>query len=317
MRARAVVATGLAVLAAGCSGDGGAPPLPEGRFLSASQSITPRVHLFGDGVLARIDVVVDRERYDPDRIRVAANFEPYEREGEVVRKERDLGRYAHLRYEFTLRCVVHECLEEVGGIPPQGLSGGIPTAPGGHSGFGERKSTTLKAARVLYDDPEKGTQRVRNVHWPELQSVSRLNYADTSVTGIGFPFEASVTPLHEATTRASPALLGAGFLLGAVALLGIAAALVASLLRREPAVSVEAAPELSPLERALQLVEWARERPEPERREALEVLAVELDPSAAELSRVVRRLAWSLAVPAAEAIDDIIESARRPSDDRA
>jgi hypothetical protein len=314
MRARAVLATGFAVLATGCGGGDGVPPLPEGRFLTASQSITPRVHLFGDAVLARIDLIVDRERFDPDRLRLATDFEPYEQEGEVVRKERDLGRDTHLRYEFRLRCVVYECLEEVLGGPPQVLPGGIPPPPGGHSGFGERKSTIFKAARVLYDDPEKGTQRVRNVHWPEMQSVSRLNYADTSVTGIGFPFEASVTPLHEATTRASPALLGAGFLLGAVVLLGLAAALFASLLRRQAPVVVEAAPELSPLERALQLVEWARKRPEPERREALEVLAVELDPNESELSEAARKLAWSPAVPSADAIDDLIESVRKPSD---
>lgn len=310
MRAWAPVVAGVAVLAAGCGGGDDVPPLPEGRFLVASQSVTPSVHLFGDAILARVDLIVDRERFDPDRLRVMARFDPYEREGEIVRKERDLGRYAHLRYEFTLRCVVYDCLQEVGGGPPEVQAGGIPAAPGGSSGFGERKSVSLEAARVVYDDPEKGMQRVRNVHWPEIQSVSRLNYADTSVTGIGFPFEASITPLHKATYRISPALLGAGFIAGFFALLGLTGVLVVGLLRHEPAQVEEAAPELTHLERALQLVAWARERSEVERRESLEVLAVELETGGSELSNVARRLAWSSVAPSTGAIDLLVESVR-------
>jgi hypothetical protein len=131
------------------------------------------------------------------------------------------------------------------------------------------------------------------------------------VTGIGFPFEASVSPLQEATFRISPALLGAGFLFGALALLGLAAALVASLLRREPeTLEADAAPELTPLERALEHVEWSKERPEAERREALEALAVELDTEGSDLTNATRRLAWSPSAPSPEAMDALVESVR-------
>ena len=51
-------------------GRGDSPSLPEGRFLAANQTVTPRVHLFAEPVVARVDVIVDSERYDPDRIRL-------------------------------------------------------------------------------------------------------------------------------------------------------------------------------------------------------------------------------------------------------
>lgn len=313
MRARIILGASVAMLAAGCGGGDGTPPLPKGRFLAASQSITPRVQLFGDPVIARVDVIVDRDRFDPERVSLTANFDPYEREGEVVRTERELGRYTQIRWEFNVRCANYDCLPLIGEGPPEAQPSGLPPPSGsGGQGFGERRTFTFDAARVLYDHPEKGTQRVSNVAWPSVQSISRLNFGDTGVTGIGFPFEASVTPLHEATYRVSPVLLGAGFTVGALALLGLATALVARLLRREPApVEEESTPELTPLERALELVEWTRERSAPERREALEVLAVELETESSELANGARRLAWSSAPPATEAIDVLVTSARQ------
>lgn len=298
----------LALLAAGCGGDD-PPALPEGRFLAVSKSIEPRVQLFGDTVVARIDLIVDRERYDPARIRVTPAFAPYELEGEPTRDRRDLGRFAHLRYAFTLRCVTFECLETVGGGPPQVQPGGLPSTNQG-GGFGERKSIRLEAARVLYDDAEKGAQLVRRVSWPELQSVSRLNFADTDVIGIGFPFEASVTPLREASYRFSPTTLGAAFVAGALALLALAAALLAGLLRREPPPVVEEESELTPLEHALHQVETARERPEADRRGSLEALAAQLDEETPGRAADTRALAWSPVAPSSEAMDELVESVR-------
>jgi hypothetical protein len=82
MRAVAVVLAGVAALAAlaaaGCGGGGDTPSLPQGRFLAANQTVTPRVHLFAEPVVARVDVIVDGDRYDPDRIRLVSEFKPYE-----------------------------------------------------------------------------------------------------------------------------------------------------------------------------------------------------------------------------------------------
>jgi hypothetical protein len=314
MRALAFLATILAALAAtGCGGDEDAPSLPEGRFLAARQMVTPRVHLFAEPIVARIDVIVDTDRYDPDRLRVVSSFDPYEEQGDPILERRDSGRYTHLTYEYTLRCLVYECLEEVGGGPPQIQPGGLPPPVGAQGGgFGERNTTRFDAARVVYEDPDEGARTIQNVSWPDVQSVSRLDYGDVSsggVSGIGFPFEASVTPLPEASYRTSPNLLGAALIAGALALLALPAALVVRTLRREEEVVVEEEPELPPLERALALVEWARDRSEPERREALESLAVELDEES-PLVRDARRLAWSPSPPLPEAMDELVELVR-------
>ena len=302
MRAAVVVVAVLAAIAgAGCAGGDDVATLPEGRFLAARQTLTPRVHLFAEPIVARVDVIVDTDRYDPDRLSLVPSFDPYEEQGDPVVKRRDSGRYTHLTYEYTLRCLVYACLEEVAGGPPQAQPGGIPPPPSAQAGgFGERNSTRFDAARVVYDDPDEGEQTIQNVDWPEVQSVSRLHYGDISsggVSGVGFAWEASVTPLPEASYRVSPNLLGAGLLLGALALLALPAALVVRTLRREEEIAVEEAPELPPLERALVLVEWARDRSEPERREALEALAVELDDEGSALAGNARRLAWSPSAP--------------------
>jgi len=310
VRACALLVGVVAALAAGCGGEGG-PSLPEGRFLAARQTVTPRVHLFAEPIVARVDVIVDSEHYDPDRMRVAPDFDPYEEDGDPRVSRRNDGRYTQLRYEYTLRCLVYACLEEVGGGPPQIQPGGLPPSPGQQAGgFGERKSTRFNAARVLYDDPEKGERRVQNLSWPVVQSVSRLNYGDTGITGVGFPFEASVTPLPGATYRIAPALLGAGLLVGALALLALPAVLVVRALRREESPVEEETPGLSPLERAIQLVEWARARVDGDRREALEALAIELEAQGSELTGGARRLAWSPLPPSLEGMDELVTTAR-------
>lgn len=321
MRVLAIAAAALAALAVtGCGGDD-TPRLPEGRFLAARQTVTPQVHLFAEPIVARVDVIVDTDRYDPERLRLVPSFKPYEEQADPVVKRRDSGRYTHLSYEYTLRCLVYDCLQEVGGGPPQIQPGGIPPPPSAQSGgFGERNTIRFDAARVIYDDPDKGDRTVQNVQWPEVQSVSRLHYGGVSnssflpgaagVSGIGFPFQASVTPLPEASYRVSPNLLGAGLLAGALLLLVLPAALVVRELRRKDEVVVEEAPELPPLEKALVLVEWARHRPESERREALEALVVELDAEESPLARDAQRLAWSPAAPLPQAMTELVQHVR-------
>jgi hypothetical protein len=313
VRAAASFIAGVGLLVAGCGGGGReVPALPTGQFMAVEQSLTPPVQLFAEPVVARVDVLVDGERFDPDRVRVAGFFQPYELDGEVVRERRDQGRYTHLRYEFTLRCLVWECLPhtEDPGATPVSVAGGVerPPPPGGAR---DRKVHKLRAARVLYDDPQEGTQRVRNVTWPEVVSVSRLNFSDYDVSVLGFPFEASVTPLPEASYRFPPTLVGIGLLVAALALLALPTGLVVSAFRRKPAPVVdEEEPELPPLERALRLVEWACEGDAEERREALEALAGELDTEDAVLAGEARRLAWSRELPSPDAAADLVRRVR-------
>lgn len=281
------LAVGLAVLCAGCAGSDEAGELPLGRQVSAQGTLTPTVHLFAEPVVARIDVLVDREHVDPDRVRLETDFLPYDIDGSATNRT-DRGRFTELRYEWLLRCLRVACIPEI-----------IPSAAGdAESGRGERRTFELPAARVLYDDPGGETRTLTRAAWPELVSVSRIKQSD--VPEFGFVFKSSVAPLPEPDYRVSPIVLGAGLVVGALALLALPAALVIGWWRRrrpEPQIVVE--PEVSPLERALRLVEWAGERENgTERREALEVLAVELEAvQSPDLAESARNLAWAPASP--------------------
>jgi hypothetical protein len=119
--------------------------------------------------------------------------------------------------------------------------------------------------------------------------------------------------MPDVTYRISPALLGTGLLLLAGLLLALPGWFTWSWFRgrRRPA-PVEEAPELTPLERALVLVDQARDSVDGEdRRKALEVLAVELDEARrAEHAEEARRLAWSPSEPTPEAAGNLVESVR-------
>ncbi len=290
----------LALLAGGCAGGEEAGELPLGRQVSAKGSLTPTVHLFAEPVVARVDLLVDRDHVDPDRVQLETNFLPYDIEA-TASKRRDRGRFTELRYEWQLRCLRVDCIPEI-----------LQSAAGeAETGRGERRTFNLPAAQVLYEDPDGETRTLTRALWPELVSVSRIKQSD--VPAFGFVFKTSVAPLPEPDYRVSPTLVGAGLVGGALLLLALPAALAFGWWRRrrpEPVVVEE--PELSALERALRLVEWAGGRENgAERREALEHLAVELEAvEITDLARSARWLAWSPASPSSEAATTLVETVR-------
>lgn len=303
---RAALALAAAVLlAAGCGGEDERVDLPLGKQVAATATLTPTVHLFAEPVVAGIDVVVDRDHLDPARVRVAAKFLPYDVK-ETVKDTVERGRFTLVRHRFLLRCLRIACVPEV-----------LPGAGGeSESGRGERRAFALPAVRVLYDEPGGGDPRtLTRAPWPELVSVSRIKESD--VPSFGFVFKTSVTPLPEPDFRVSPTVLGAGLLAGALVLLALPVGLGASWLRRRrPPPAADGEVELTPLERALRLVEWARERENgAERREALEALAVELEVvERGVLAADARMLAWSPGAPSPEAADRFVQLVRSEHD---
>jgi hypothetical protein len=299
MRALGALAA-LVLLVAGCGGgEEAAGDLPLGKRVSAKGTFTPTVHLFAEPVVARVELVVDRDHVDPSRVEVETAFLPYDVKGRARERE-DRGRFTVLRYEYLLRCLRIACIPEI-------LSSAAGEA---ESGRGERRTFRLPAARVLYDDAEGETRTLTRAVFPELVSVSRIKESD--VPSFGFVFKTSETPLPDPDYRVSPTLLGAGLLVGALALLALPAVLIVGRLRdRRPPPSVEE-PELTPLERAVRLVEWANARDNgTERREALEVLAVELEAEERPgLADSARALAWSPSAPAVEAADRLLEEVK-------
>ncbi len=78
--------------------------------IQAEATLSPAVALFGDTVLAHVDVLLNRTRVDPDSVRVAADFAPFEIVGPPRRLRRDAGDTTYLSRTFVLRCLSGTCV---------------------------------------------------------------------------------------------------------------------------------------------------------------------------------------------------------------
>lgn len=299
-----------AAVAAGCgTEDEGAAP-PPGRYVATSRALTPTAHLFADPVEARVDVVVDRRRLDPDRIRLHVDFLPYRIVGGGIRRSRrDFSTFTRLRFEVTLRCLTIRC------VPAR-----LGSVLGDQEGRGERRTFRFPPARVVLDDPgRRSVRHLRRVWWPPLDSISGLSATNPEVQGSGSftalqpgaEFRSTVTPPLEPTTTMPAALLAGLLFSGAALVLAFPATLAArEVRRRRPPPGGE--PAVPPLERALRVLAWALEHGGPgARREALEALAFELDAAGdAQRARDARALAWSPAEPVPERVEALVEEVR-------
>ncbi len=291
----------LAALAAATGCAGGTtdePAVPLGRSLSATRSLTPTAHLFGDTVVAEVEVVVDRDRLDPGRIRLAAAFAPYEPTGATELERDDYSRYSRLRYRMTLRCLDVECLtgDVSPGITPAGEQPALRRA---------ERIFRFPVAHVYYDEPAgRRPRHLLRIYWPRLEALSRVSPRDPSLTFFFVsPFRTTLNPLPSLSYGVSPTPLAVALLLGAALLLALPATLAAGWLRgrRRPVPEAEETRVLPPLERAVLLVEQTGANGNAQqRREALEVLAYELDlAGSAVLALQARRLGWSAGAPSA------------------
>ncbi len=262
-------------------------------------SLSPQIILFGDVVRARVDVVVDNTKVDPDSVRTAAAFTPWEVLGDPERHRRDVGATTYLRTTWTLRCFTGPCV-------PSGQ-----TAP-----------LEFSQARVTFVAPGDGDGRqAMPTPWPVLTVYSRFASASFERDLSLPPWRADVLTLPALTSRVNPgvalaALIGMGslFLLGGLALVALAWP------RRKPAPPpepvVELSPRLTPLQQALALLEDVnRSDGAEDRRRSLELVAEALgewgDP---DLSRTARVLAWSESAPAAEETVDLAARVRATLD---
>ncbi|HEX4747480.1 MAG TPA: hypothetical protein VFU99_11445 [Gaiellaceae bacterium] len=310
MRRGAIAAVLLTVLAAGCGGSDGRPLIAASKTAVVRGELIPDVHLFGEPVVARVDVVVNRDKVDPDAVRLKARFEPYEKVGETREARTDIGNYTVIQYTTTLRCLDERCIPRTadGETTVSQLPGLPPFLPGQQRD--EKVKYEFPPATVVAEvEPKELT--LGRVAWAPLRSLSRINWYDSSVVGQGFPFVANVTQVPEPEYRISPTVVGLTLLAVALALLAIPGFLVWDR-RRRHAVPKTHAPALSPLERALRLVEWASRRPSArERREALEALAFELaheeDVDAAERAR---QHGWSPPEPQPDEMNELVSTIR-------
>lgn len=304
----------IALSAAGCGGDDSTPLVAASKTAVVRGELIPDVHLFGEPVVAQVDVIVNREKADPADVRLRTNFEPYE-QVETRSTRQDIGEFTHLRYTTTLRCLGIDCI-------PRTLKGNASTVsqlPGDPVFLvgqqrDEKRSYQFPAAIVL-SGAGADAERLGRVVWGPLRSLSRINWYDSSVVGQGFPFVTTVTPVPEPDYRISPTLLGLGLLALALALLALPVWLVWDRRRRRAVPDGDRAAPLSPLERALRLVEWASRRPSvDERREALEVLAFEIGTEDGQAAERARKHGWSPPTPEPEEMTELVSSIREESD---
>jgi hypothetical protein len=260
-----------------------AEPLPE---IEADVVVAPREVLFGDTVQARFEIVLDKERVDPESVRVAADFSPWEIVGRSAPRRQDDGDVSYLRTTFVLRCVSGTCL-------PSGQSARYDFRP----------------ARIAFGAPrdERIEESSIEIPLPPIRVYSRFAAANRDADPFSSPWRADVLSLPAVSYGTSPGVLLV-ILLGGAALAAVAGLALAYVAwpRRVPAPPPTPPPPapvpvLSPLEQALVLLEESiRRNGAAAQRRALEQVAEQLELSDwgdASLAREARVLAWSEDVP--------------------
>lgn len=296
-----------AALACAAPAAGALPVFPQGSAvgegvpLKAYASITPTVHLFGDELTARIAIVADTKWVDPRRLRVAADFTPYQstKPPRILRLE--IGRFAQVTYTWTIRCITVQCVPRV---PPSDKFHVFRFHPA-------RVEYITLNGKPLYGinasfPPVEVLSQVSPGVAAFLQKTSRLNWR------IDF------TPVASPTYRTSPTLLfwlavGLGSALGLAALV-LAYRWYLVVRPRRQAAQIEQG---TPLERALAVLRYAHETgDETLQRKAFERVAGELGVERAdELSRIARELAWSQRTPEDEEVEEFAAQARGAQED--
>jgi hypothetical protein len=228
--------------------------------------------LFGDRVRASVQVIVDRKRVDPSRVGFSAHFEPFVHLGAPTVSRTDSGRLTRLVYAADLICLTNICLSK---DKPEPIHVQFPPV------------------QVFYTE-KAGGRHTLPLTWQGTTigprtTVQDLNGAD--------PFEqpswrATTDPLPVSYTH-TPRTLRLILFIAAGALFAVALfALVRFVLKGKLRFRT-----LSPLERAVVLVERAPSE-SPEKRKALELLSHELRRSGEpELALVAKRLAWAEPTP--------------------
>ena len=277
------------------------PPRRDG--ISARGTVTPRAALFGDRLDAQIEVVLDRRRVDPGSLRLVGVFGPYIPSGPLRATRTDVGRLTRIRYSVELQCLQLKCL------PPDPL----------HNGG---QLFRLAPLVLGYKRTDGGDGSV-GVGWPPVEVASQMSPREVALlTPIDQPPYRASLALPKVSYSISPTLLvwllaaGAALLLAAAGLLVLRfARATAAVLEpvREPELPPVPGREVSALERALILLERARERGAvPDQRQALEHLAGELRRSGErELAGSATVLAWAEEPPATDATKALAAAVQR------
>lgn len=263
-----------------------------GSQISVLTRIDPRVHGFGDRIMAEVAVLIDTNVVDFDSVRPVIDYEPYDRIGDVQRTVTRSGSVAKFSYRIPLVCLAEAC------TPSE-----------------ENPDAQLPTGTVFYRFHGAPRPVSREIEWPEMTFVRRAT-GDEVTNGHWRVDSPAILPV---TYRFNPGWLAALLFVGSLVFLLAAAAIVWQFLesRREPEPEpiVDRRP---PLERALDAARLASlNGAVPERRRALERVARELAAlDEEELAARARTLAWSPEGATRQEVEDLARDAREavPSD---
>ncbi|MFN2470390.1 MAG: hypothetical protein ABR583_05255 [Gaiellaceae bacterium] len=273
------------------------PVIAGDERISVETALSPRTHMFGDSVIARVDLVFSRVFLAVESIHVRASFAPFRVEA-AGRTRSDHGDTTRLTLTYRLVCLRNACLARAG----------------------EQRVFSFPEAIVSYTFAGGGTRQRARVRWPDATAGSRLSAGEFARPSL----RASLRPLPAPTYRVPPDVLAALSLVGAFVLLLVASALLVpqlprSLGLRVPGWARRHRRQQTPLELALARVRATGSNGAGhDARRALEALALELALSGrSDLAGDARRLAWSAERPAANGIGEleteverVIETAR-------
>lgn len=241
--------------------------------IAVNATIGPQQHMFGDPVRAQVEVLLDRERIDPETVKLRVNFAPYRPLRPRTRTESTAGGITRLRFDYQLACLTYRCL------------------PRGERNF------ELRNGAVEYQSRGAESVQTEQIDWPVLKATGRIpgtqlwqaqlrsEYRDLGALSY------SIRPkVVELVALLLAVLFGAAALILTLRLLPLA--------RIAERLGLKLVDRRTPLERALAQVHQTAERPD-EGRRALERLAQELRRARSpELAGTASRLAWSREFPA-------------------
>jgi hypothetical protein len=280
----------------------GGSPSAEGPAIEARTELSPRNLFFGDTVSAFVVVTLDRNRVDPESVRVEADFAPWKPVSNPERERRDDGTTTSLRFSYVLRCLGMRCIstEESRVI----LDKAVQT-------FGQ--------ARVTYAAPDGAVPSGRaslRTPWPRLLVGARFSARDAQAAGTSLTgWRADLDSMPTVTYSMTPSLLSGLLLVGGALLASAGGALAYRVRPRRSPARPEPGPPgpvLTPLERALLLLEISeRVDGAADQRRALELVAAALvEHGDAKLALASRALAWSRPAPAVEETNGMAVQAR-------
>lgn len=245
----------------------------------AIRTSLPATTNFGDRVVARVDVALDDEAVDVHRVQFDVDLVPLTALAQPrVSRVSTEGRTI-VSYRAEAACLEDACL-------------------------GQTATRAVRLHPVRVRVPRQGGRiAVASKSWPVLEVRSRVTSGDLARGRP--PFRADVTP-PPVGYRVAPSTLA--FVLDALAGLLAAAGVLAAARRvlRARTRSLKA-DQRSDVERALAFAREAMERPAPDRRRALDLLARLLSPGHERLAGTARRLAWSPAPPSGEAVAKLVD----------